>query len=138
MDLLLQRELSTPKSTTGYLYVNGVFHCYTLEDVVRPPDAPKVYGETAIPEGCYRVGITWSPRFQQNMPLVNDVPGFEGVRIHPGNKPEDTEGCILVGYARDRDWVGGSRAAYKALYDKLMAVQILGEEVWLTVRNTAG
>ena len=136
MNLLLQRELSTYKSTGGYLYVDGVFHCYTLEDVVRPEGEPKVYGQTAIPEGQYRVAITWSPRFQQNMPLLYDVPGFEGVRIHPGNKPEDTEGCILVGYARDRDWVGGSRAAYKALYDKLLPPQIVGEEVWLTVRGS--
>lgn len=135
MDLRLDRYIFTSKSTTGLLYLNGVFQCYTLEDVVRPEGTPKVYGETAIPEGRYRVAVTWSPRFQQNMPLLYDVPGFEGVRIHPGNKPEDTEGCILVGNARDKDWIGGSRDAYKALYAQLVGTQVLGDEVWLTVRT---
>lgn len=137
MELLLQRHISTARSTTGELFVDGMFQCYTLEDVVRP-EGEKIYGETAIPAGRYRVGITWSPRFQRNMPLLNDVPGFEGVRIHPGNKPEDTEGCILVGHALEQDWVGGSRAAYVELYDKLIKVQMLGEEVWLTIQNAPG
>ena len=138
MNLQLKRYIFTPKSTTGHLFVNDVFQCYTLEDVVRAPGEPKVYGETAIPEGRYRVAITWSPRFQQNMPLLHDVPGFEGVRIHPGNKPEDTEGCILVGHARDKDWIGGSRDAYAALYNKLLTPQLYGEEIWLTVRKMEG
>ena len=79
--------------TLGKMYIDGVDMCYTLEDVVREE---KVYGETAIPAGRYRVDVTYSNRFQCDMPLVLDVPNFEGIRIHPGNTDKDTHGCILV------------------------------------------
>jgi len=83
MKIDLVRHVFTPRSTIGSLYVDGKFECYTLEDVVRLGE--KVYGETAIPEGTYEVQITFSNRFKRDLPLLLKVPGFEGVRIHPGN-----------------------------------------------------
>ena len=119
MKLRLERYILKPKVTIGKLYVNDVFECYTLEDTVR--DGLKVYGETAIPYGVYLVALTMSPRFKRILPLVQNVPGFEGVRIHPGNKPEDTEGCILVGKSvgPNEDSILTSRVAFDALFAKL-------------------
>jgi hypothetical protein len=117
--LFLQRDPSTPQGTLGTLSVDGVFQCYTMEDVVRL--GPKVYGETAIPAGTYAVVITLSPRFKRPLPLLLDVPGFEGIRIHPGNTSADTEGCILPGRVKTRSAVGQSVLAFNALFAKLKA-----------------
>ena len=90
----------------------------TCEDKVRPK---KIWGETAIPKGNYRVSLTWSNRFKRVLPLVQDVPGFEGIRIHAGNTSADTEGCLLVGLARTANGVGESRKAMELLMLKLKA-----------------
>jgi len=116
MKLTLKREPSTTKSTPGKLYVDGVFECYTLEDVVRPS---KIYGETAIPAGTYKVIINMSNRFKRLLPLLLNVPNYEGIRIHPGNTDKDTEGCILPGVTRSVDFVGNSRVAFDALFAKM-------------------
>lgn len=116
MKLTLKREPSTTKSTPGKLYVDGVFECYTLEDVVR--DA-KIYGETAIPAGTYKVIINMSNRFKRLLPLLLNVPNYEGIRIHPGNTDKDTDGCILPGVTRSVDFVGNSRVAFDALFAKM-------------------
>lgn len=105
MKLLLKRLYFNDKYTIGKLYIDGVAFCETLEDRVIDTDKSgkfegdekKTYGETAIPYGTYKVTITLSPRFRRWLPLLHDVPNFEGVRIHRGNTAEDTHGCILVG-----------------------------------------
>lgn len=135
MELILTRDTMTDLSTTGVLTINGEQQCYTLEDVCRS-DGIKVPGETAIPPGLYHVVDTWSPRFQRTLPLVLDVRGFSGVRIHPGNDSGDTEGCILVGTERRADWVANSRAAFDALYARLQAGWASGDQVVLEVVNT--
>jgi hypothetical protein len=116
MKLTLKREPSTTKSTPSKLYVDGVFECYTLEDVVRPS---KIYGEAAIPAGTYKVIINMSNRFKRLLPLLLNVPNYEGIRIHPGNTDKDTEGCILPGVTRSVDFVGNSRVAFDALFAKM-------------------
>jgi hypothetical protein len=124
MELLLQRKWKTQKSTVGELFVSGAngpqFFCYTLEDVER---TSKIAGKTAIRAGKYPIQLTYSPRFKQIMPLLIGVPNFEGVRIHWGNKAEDTDGCILVGDTRDVDWVGQSKVAYERLIGLLNGVK---------------
>ncbi len=118
--LLLQRKWALESATIGELFVDGEFYCFTLEDVVRPIDQ-KIPGETAIPTGLYQVVTDWSPRFKKNMLHVLDVPGFLGVRIHPGNTGKDTDGCILVGQTVDlaSQSIGASRIAYEQLFRKL-------------------
>lgn len=116
MKLLLKRITKTNNSTIGELYINGVFQCYTLEDKEREV---KIKNETAIPKGTYKVIINRSNRFKIDLPLLLNVPNFEGVRIHTGNSNHDTEGCILVGQTRSTDFIGNSRKAFKNLFDKM-------------------
>ncbi len=117
MNLSLMRFEFTQDSTIGRLFLDDMFLMWTLEDQDR--DGPKVYGETCIPEGTYRVVIDWSNRFNRRMPHVLDVPGFEGVRIHPGNTSKDTQGCILVGNTHEPNFVGDSRRAFNDLFENL-------------------
>ena len=136
MKLLVQRELFSDTSSIGSLYVNGVLECKTLEDKDRLLESggEKMYGETAIPRGIYKVIITFSNRFKKPMPLLVDVPQFEGIRIHPGNTAEDTHGCILVGVGIGQDILYNSRQAYEKLFNKLEAAEALGEEIEIEVR----
>lgn len=116
MELTLYREKSTTQSTSGELHIDGKLFLYTLEDITRDIKIP---GQTAIPFGRYKVILNNSQRFQKRMPLLLDVPGFEGVRIHSGNTAADTEGCILVGMKPGIDCISNSRDAFMALMNKL-------------------
>jgi len=117
MKLTLNRNKSINGATIGELFVDDKFICYTLEDRIRP-NGVKVYAETAIPAGTYKILLTASPRFKRILPLLVNVPGFDGIRIHPGNKKEDTEGCILPGtsVSDDRSMVLNSRDAFNTLF----------------------
>lgn len=132
--LLLERTERFPDVTLGKLSIDGAFECYTLEDPV-PPDGKKVAGRTAIPKGLYPVTITWSPRFQRDLPLIHYVPGFSGVRIHAGNTVRDTEGCVLVGQSRDLSSgsIGRSQKALAALQPKLEAAVHAGIPISLEI-----
>lgn len=136
MKITLARDTFTSASTTGVLSVDGSIECFTLEDVDRHlethPDA-KVPGATAIPRGTYTVIVDWSPCFGMEMPHVLNVPGYDGIRIHPGNADADTEGCILVGRTRGRDYVGQSRAAFNDLLEAIELAYRRNEPITLTV-----
>jgi hypothetical protein len=126
MKLLLKRIHFGENFTVGQLYEDTGFSlapiCYTLEDKFRevegvPVKDWKVQNKTAIPRGTYSVDITLSNRFKTKLPLLNNVEGFEGIRIHSGNSSENTEGCILVGMTWDgrSDWIGSSKVAMSSL-----------------------
>ena len=132
MKLLLKRTKSYKNSTIGELYVDGVFECYTLEDKVRPI---KIKGETAIPEGEYKVIIDLSKKFKRELPLLLDVPNFDGIRIHTGNYPRDTEGCILVGRSEKEDYVGESRIAFKSLFAKMKTAFDKNENISISIES---
>lgn len=116
MKIEIKRLHKTEFSTIGELLVDGVWECYTLEDVERPV---KIKAETAIPRGTYKVIINQSNRLKRLLPLLLNVPNFEGVRIHAGNTNHDTEGCILVGQTRSKDFIGQSRKAFEKLFAKM-------------------
>lgn len=116
MMLRLVREPTRHEATHGSLYVDGHWQCWTLEDAIRDQ---KVAGATAIPPGTYRVDITPSQRFKRLLPILLDVPGFTGIRIHPGNVIADTEGCVLVGRTRGMGTIGESRLAFEPLFAQL-------------------
>src|SRR5436305_2999778 len=103
MQLQLTRKTFSDKSTMGELLVDGKFECFTLEDMVRPE---KIKHETAIPAGRYEVAISFSDKFQKLLPLLLNVPNFEGIRIHSGNTDKDSSGCILVGRTKAVDFIG--------------------------------
>lgn len=95
--LVIVRSIYDENFTQGKLYYKGKFICHTLEDRVRAPGV-KIPGQTAISAGVYSLVVTMSTRFKRPMPLLMDVPQFEGIRLHGGNKPEDTLGCPLCAY----------------------------------------
>jgi Steigviridae/Suoliviridae L,D-carboxypeptidase/transpeptidase len=123
MKLTLVRRIFTDTSTIGELAIEGEPECLTLEDPVRDR---KIKGKTAIPAGTYGLVVALSPRFRRRMPRLENVPGFEGILIHWGNTAADTEGCILVGQSKAKDFVGGSKAAFNALFKKLEAAAKTG------------
>jgi len=120
MVITVKRLYKTENSTIGELLIDGVFECFALEDKERPV---KIKGETAIPKGTYKVIINQSNRFKRLLPLLIDVPNFEGVRIHSGNSNHDTEGCILVGQTRNKNYIGQSRKAFDKLFKKMQAAK---------------
>ena len=124
--LTLKRDTYTSKTTIGKLYLNDVFICDTLEDVCRDMNKDgdlddsgesKIYGETAIPSGIYKITLAMSPRFKKLLPLLHDIKNYSSVLIHHGNWAKDTHGCILVGTRGKDALLGGT--SLKALV-KLM------------------
>ncbi len=133
MELAVKRTDANSVRTIGLFFIDGLNYCWTLEDVIR--EGPKIPGKTAIPAGRYNVVIDHSHRFNRDMPLLCNVPGFEGIRIHSGNTDADTDGCILVGEARDKDRIYKSHAAFDLLFQKMKSAFDRKEEIWITVTN---
>lgn len=127
MNLTLKRQPRSDGCTLGELFVNGRFFAYSLE-----PDDDGAH--PAIPLGRYRVIITESQRFHRRLPLVVDVPGRSGIRFHPGNTADDTEGCILLGRSKTENSVGQSRMAVEAFQSLLASELARGNTVMLDVQ----
>lgn len=131
MNLTLVRSHIDLHATVGSLAVDGGFQWFTLE-----PGSGD--GKGPIPAGGYDVVIDFSQRFQRRMPHILDVPGFDGIRIHPGNTDKDTEGCILVGQQSDgRTCVLNSRAAFNELFQMLDESLSKGEACRITISQEA-
>ena len=102
MKIAIVRDIEEANRTFGKMLIDDKYFGETLEDTDRHLEdgGEKLNGCTAIPRGRYRVTVTFSQRFQRPMPLLHDVPGFDGVRIHGGNTEADTAGCPLLGAVR--------------------------------------
>lgn len=141
MELLLERKWLKDKYTVGRLSINGVFFSNTLEDKVRDLNKNgvfdngeyKVYGETAIPYGEYEVIVNYSPKFKRELPRLLNVPNFEGVLIHRGNKPEDSAGCVLVGENTKKGMVLNSTKYEVELVKILKEVQAKNEKIIIKI-----
>ncbi len=70
--------------------------------------------------------------------MLIDVPGFTGIRIHIGNFPKDTEGCILVGTKLGIDKVVNSKIAFDGLMQHFDAAREDNEGVQITVMDDWG
>lgn len=141
MRLTLMRIANRPTYCIGKLYVDGQYLCDTIEDTDRGLDDRmteeeilklKVKGETAIPSGIYPVTITYSPKYKKQMPLINNVKGYSGVRIHSGNTSKDTEGCVLVGLNKEVGKVLDSRKMYNVLFRELVSTK---ERIIIDIRR---
>jgi hypothetical protein len=142
------RVSSQKDSTSGLLFEvnNGkrTFLCYTLEDEQRDV---KVWGETRIPAGTYKLGLRteggfhnrylsrYGADFHKGMIWVLDVPGFEWILWHSGNTDENTAGCLLLGNSQESNlvkkdgFIGASRDAYKLVYPRVLAAIESGLDV---------
>lgn len=141
MKLSLARDWKLEVRTIGRLYdvasAAEQFISYTGEDRVRKPGEAKVYGETAIPAGTYKVVLDYSNRFKRIMPHILDVPGFDGIRIHGAKFTVPVEfstlGCICVGLEHDSQGVYDCPAALKKVVALLRAAEKRNEDVTITV-----
>lgn len=152
MELVLKRTFKGPNYTIGQLYVNGVYECDTLEDTdrgltssmtVQEIASKKLYGETAIPTGTYKIDMnTVSPKFKDRpwakfcggkLPRLLEVKGYSGVLIHVGNKPADTLGCILVGDNKIKGQVINSTSAFQQLYHLMLRASVRGEPLTIKI-----
>lgn len=107
----LARYAVDEKACKGRLFINDIYVCDTIE----PPFRDK-YG--AIPFGVYTVKLVWSSKFKCVVPYIL-IEGRSGIEFHTGNIPEQSKGCILVGY--NRPYSGYSVMYSKVAFSVLMA-----------------
>lgn len=132
MELTLLRKTEINNTVLGELHINDKFFCYTLEDKIR---TVKVKHQTCIPSGTYKIVMTLSQRFKTVLPLLLNVPNFEGIRIHAGNTAEDTSGCLLVGTAINGETLLHSKVALQELMAKIKTAIKAKDEVTIKVVN---
>ena len=106
----LIRSSRDGKAVRGLIRVNGQ-EVATLENE-----------DYIIPCGTYPIAVTWSPKFKRMLPLVLNVKGRSGIRVHRGTKPEHSRGCILVSAAMEQE-----------LTAKWLALQTANEEIKLVI-----
>jgi hypothetical protein len=147
MELILIRKYFTDTYTIGKLSEEQKYLCDTLEDKVRDLNdinhdgdfdesgEGKEYGKTAIPYGRYRIVVNYSPKLKRVLPLLSNVPGYAGIRIHGGKNSDWTLGCILVGENKIK---GGliNFAFWETYLLNLIKERIKNkEEVWITIKQ---
>ena len=155
MKILIDRKWKKDGYTIGQLYIDGTFFSNTLEDrdrgltgTMTPEETRRLKksGITAIPTGTYTVRMDIvSPKYSRQdwyvrnchgarMPRLMDVPGFEGILIHPGNTAKDTDGCILVGKNDVKGTVTKSKDYFLRLYNIMYEAYGKGESITVTIR----
>lgn len=153
MELKVKRVAKKEDYTIGKLYIDGVAFCDTLEDCDRgltqemPLDdikAKKIYGKTAIPKGTYDIDMnTVSPKFKDRswakpyggkIPRLVNVPGFDGILVHPLNNASESLGCIGVGKNSVKGMVTDSSRTFMTLMSKyLLPAKVKGEKITITI-----
>ena len=142
MELKLERKYRSNNYCIDKLYINGKYFSDALEDPDRgltdtmsleEIQKIKIKSNTCIPYGTYNITITYSPRFKKNLPLLNNVKGFDGIRIHSGNTPQDTEGCVLLGFNKIKGQVINSKDTVNRFIDIVQKALNKGEKVTITI-----
>lgn len=142
MKIVVKREFYRETYTNGKLYIDNEFFCWTLEDkdrgltqdmTIGEIQSKKVYGETAIPKGTYKVTTkTVSPKFSKypfymevcngRLPRLLDVPGYEGILIHVADgwkKDKLLAGCIGIGERQSDGSLLNGKETFKRLWNKI-------------------
>lgn len=134
-NLYLHRDITDRDFTLGELTNDGKHFSFTCEDTDRKLEAggEKLYGQTAIPRGRYKLTISYSPHFQRNVVEILDVPDFTKVYFHGGNTAADSLGCILHGRDRTANGVAHCAERVQALVDLVEANEDNGDETWCTI-----
>lgn len=148
----LFRFSSKANSTLGLLMADSEplgFRCFTLEDEYREIKVP---GKTRIPAGRYEIKFRTEGGmhtrylnrfdFHQGMLELQDVPDFKWIYIHPGNRHEHTEGCILTGDGAqsnviDDGAVTSSVSSYERLYKEIVQLFDLNKRVFIAIEDVA-
>lgn len=156
MQLTVRRQYKKDAYTIGTLYIDGDKFCDTLEDKDRGlfKNMPistikelKVYGQTAIPTGCYKITLdVVSNKFSQypfyqevcngKLPRLLDVPGFDGILLHvaDGSKGADLLlGCIGIGENKIKGGLLNGKDVFRRLYTILQEALERNEEITINI-----
>lgn len=152
MIIKIDRKYKKDTYTIGKVYINDDYYCDSLEDKdrgLKQSDSidyiksKKVYGQTAIPSGTYKVTVTYSNKFANKIwgkkyggkvPLILNIKGFDGVRFHPLSTPEMTLGCIGLGKNTIVGKITNTLETYYKFMDKyIMPCIKRGEEITLII-----
>lgn len=142
MEIQLNRKYRKSNYCIGKLYINGKYFSDCLEDTdmglqdsmsLSEIQKLKIKNETCIPYGKYTVTITYSPRFKRNLPLIENVKGFDGIRIHEGNTQNDTSGCLILGFNKIKGKVINSKDTVSKFIFLLQNALNKGEKVTLEI-----
>lgn len=128
----LYHTLSDCKNKNMNILSKG-YLCDTLEDKFRGNNlkGKKIKDETCIPEGNYKVVMTYSNNFKKELPELLNVPYFEGIKIHSGNIPEHSSGCILCGENK----LVGKVINSTIKTNKVISLINKADESYITIRN---
>lgn len=103
----LRRTAHLPGGTEGVLF----FPAESGQSPMATLEPPASGAHPAIPAGEYPLRLDvvsprfarsprrWSAAWGARLPRLMQVPGREGILIHPGNRPADSLGCVLIGRA---------------------------------------
>ena len=142
MEIRVKRIARKDGYTIGRMSLNGSYFCDTLEDTDRGLKSTmseeeilskKRKGITAIPTGEYDVILTFSPKFKRVLPLLLNVPGYQYIRVHHGNLPSSTDGCLLVGENKVKGQIINSRATLERLMSVLLECEKKKEKVTIII-----
>ena len=153
MEITVERKYKKPAYTIDKWYINGTFFSDGLEDpdrgltstmTLEEINKKKVYGQTAIPTGTYEVKMTYSSRlhgrayakkYDGKLPELMNVKGYEGVRIHPFNKAQETLGCLCPGKNNIKGQITQATVYFYILVDNYILPAIKrGEKITITIK----
>lgn len=93
LDVVIENDIDNQYRNGQLLLPDGTRFGYTLE-------WPTIGGKfIPVPFGIHELYVAWSNKFKKLMPHIS-VDGRAGIEIHGGNRPNDSEGCTLLGKVR--------------------------------------